>query len=140
MTDQEMDQYFIDIEKDVKLAYDIANKARKKGFDPEDAVPIPLAQNMAERVEGLISAISPQILNKGIPKRISELEKEYGAQDWRVAFKIAEELALEKFCKFSSKKEAMEKKKEESKKSEVKTETKPVEKKEAKPEETKVEE
>ncbi len=108
MTDQEMDQYFIDIEKDVKLAYDIANKARKKGFDPEDAVPIPLAQNMAERVEGLISAISPQILNKGIPKRISELEKEYGAQDWRVAFKIAEELALEKFCKFSSKKESME--------------------------------
>jgi len=108
MPDKEMDQYFIDIEKEVKLAYDIANKARKKGFDPEDIVPIPLAKNMAERVEGLISAVSPQILNKGIPKRISELEKEYGAQDWRVAFKIAEELALEKFCKFSSKKEAME--------------------------------
>ena len=41
-------------------------------------------------------------------KRIQELEKEYGAQDWRVALKIALEVAQEKFCKFKDKKEALE--------------------------------
>jgi len=103
-----MEKYFEEIDKNVKKLYEIAEKARKKGFDPETKVEIPQARNMAERVEGLVSAISPQIKDSGVVKRIQELEKEYGAQDWRVALKIALEVAQEKFCKFKDKKEAME--------------------------------
>ncbi|MBL7054273.1 DNA polymerase II large subunit [Candidatus Woesearchaeota archaeon] len=105
---KDMENYFKEINSNVSGAYDIANKARKKGYDPEDTVAIPLAKNMAERVEGLISAIMPQIMNAGIPKRIHELEEEYGKLDWRVALKVSLETAQEKFCKFENKIQAME--------------------------------
>jgi DNA polymerase II large subunit len=105
---KEMEGYFKEIADEVDSAYSIANKARKKGYDPEDEVGIPLAKNMAERVEGLIGAVVPQIINSGVPKRIQELEKEYGKLDWRVALKIALETANEKFCKFENKLQAME--------------------------------
>ena len=100
--------YFDEIEKNLKKAYGLANKARKKGYDPEEKVDIPVARNMAERVIGLISAVAPQIIGAGIRKRIEELEKTYGFLDWRIALTIAEEVAKEKFCKFKDKKEAME--------------------------------
>jgi len=105
---QEMQEYFQSIEKEIAKAYDTASKARKKGFDPVDKVELPLAKNMFERVEGLISVVAPQIRNTGIPKRIAALEKKYGSQDWRVALTIAKEVAEEKFCKFEDKKTAME--------------------------------
>ena len=107
-TSPEIKKYFKSINDEVKRSYDLANTARKKGFDPDDKVSIPLANNMAERVVGLISVLSPQIENSKVPERIIELEKEYGQLDWRVGFKIAEEVAKEKFCKFKDKKEAME--------------------------------
>ena len=72
-----IEKYFQEIDKKVKLAYDSANKAKKLGFDPETKVSIPSAKNMAERVEGLISAVAPQIIGSGIPKRIQELEKKF---------------------------------------------------------------
>ena len=100
--------YFEEIDKKVKLAYSVANKARKRGYDPEQRVCSPCAKNMAERVEGLISTIAPQIVGSGISKRIHELEKKYGVLDWRIALKIAEEISEEKFCKFNSKLEAAE--------------------------------
>lgn len=100
--------YFKELNEQLKKVYDLATIARKKGFDPEDKVDIPIARNMAERVEGLISALAPQIVGKGIPERILELEKKYGVLDWRISLLIAEEIAKEKFCKFDSKKEAME--------------------------------
>ncbi len=103
-----MKKYFEKINEEVRKAYRIANLAKSKGYDPEDKVSVPLAKNMAERVEGLISAVAPQIVGSGIVERIAELEKEYGSQDWRVALKIALEVAQEKFCKFRDKKEAME--------------------------------
>ncbi|MEM2131188.1 MAG: DNA polymerase II large subunit [Candidatus Woesearchaeota archaeon] len=105
---KEIQEYFHNIEYNVKNIYDIATNARKKGFDPEEKVDIPLAKGISERVEGLISAVVPEILNSGVAKRITELEKEYGLLDWRVALKIAEEVAFEKFCKFESKIKAME--------------------------------
>jgi len=107
-TSPEIKKYFKSINDEVKRSYDLANIARKKGFDPDDKVSIPLANNMAERVVGLISVLSPQIEKTKVPERIIELEKEYGQLDWRVGFKIAEEVAKEKFCKFEDKKEAME--------------------------------
>ncbi|MBI2656032.1 DNA polymerase II large subunit [Candidatus Woesearchaeota archaeon] len=93
---------------EIDNAYAIANSARSKGYDPEDTVGMPLAKNMAERVESLVSVAMPQIINKGIPKRINELEDKYGKLDWRVALTISLEAAEEKFCAFSTKKEAFE--------------------------------
>ncbi len=105
---KEIKNYFENIEKDIKKSYKAANEARKQGYDPELKVEIPLVSDMAERVEGLISAVYPHILGKGISKRIKELEKKWKALDWRIALQIALEIAQEKFCKFKDKKEAME--------------------------------
>ena len=103
-----IDNYFKRISSQLEEAYKIANKARKQGYDPEDKVDIPIARDMADRVEGLISSVAPQLVGKGLPERIKELEKIYGLLDWRVALVIAEEVSKEKFCKFKDKKEAME--------------------------------
>ncbi len=103
----EMHKYFDHIQKNVIALHGLATKARKKGFDPEGSVEIKLAKNMAERVVGLISVIAPQIVDSGVVERIIELEKEYGAQDWRVAIMIAGEIAEQKFCKFKSQEEAI---------------------------------
>ena len=105
---KQMEKYFDELIKKTNTAYVIANKARKKGYDPEKTVDIPLAKNMAERVEGLISAVAPQLVGKGVIGRIAELEKKYGRLSWQVALQIALEVAQEKFCKFKDKKEAME--------------------------------
>ncbi|MFH1210078.1 MAG: DNA polymerase II large subunit [archaeon] len=105
---KEFEIYFKEIEDKVNLAYNVARDARKKGLDPIEDVEIPLAKNMAERVEGLISVVAPQIKNSGVVERIYELEKEYSKLDWRVALKISEEVAKETFCKFKDKIEAME--------------------------------
>ncbi len=104
----EMSAYFEELKSEVARLHAIASQAREKGFDPEKTVEVSLAENMAQRVVGLISVIAPQIVNSGVVERIIELEKEYGSLDWRVALKIAEEVAQEKFCTFKDKKEAME--------------------------------
>jgi len=78
---EDMEKYFLEIEEKVKEAYTIAEEARKKGLDPESKVDIPLARNMAERVEGLISAVAPQIKGSGILERFLELEKKYAKLD-----------------------------------------------------------
>jgi len=100
--------YFEEINKEIKKAYKVADDARKKGYDPEQKVDIPVAKNMAERVEGLVSSVAPQIVGSGISNRIQELEKKYSALDWRISLIIALEIAQEKFCKFKDKKEAIE--------------------------------
>ena len=98
----ETQQYFIDLEKNVKKIYSIANEARAKNLDPVNKVEIPLARSLAEKVVGLISTIYPQMEGTGIANRILELEKEYGKLTTAVSFKIAEEVSKQKFCKFSS--------------------------------------
>jgi len=105
---KEMQKYFDELEQACMQGYRIASDARKKGYDPSDKPEIILAKNMAERVIGLISIVAPQLQNTDAVKRITELEKEYGILDWRVAFTIAEEVAREKFCKFKDQKEAIE--------------------------------
>ena len=105
-------KYFNQIEEGIAKGYKVAKEVREKGLDPEDRVDIPLARNMAERVTGLISIVAPQLMEEKtkekVTKRIQELEKEYSLLDWRVALKISEEVAKEKFCKFKDKLEAME--------------------------------
>lgn len=103
-----MEEYFEQLEDQVRVCYAVAEEARKKGLDPLDKVEIPLARTLAEKVVGLISVLYPQINDERIVKRILELEKEFGQLDYGVAFRIAEEIAKEKFCKFESLLQAME--------------------------------
>lgn len=105
---EKVQKYFDKNVKEVNEMYALASKARKKGFDPSLQVDIKLAKDLAERVVGLISMIAPQVENTDIVPRIQELEKELGIMDWRVAMKIAHEIAQQKFCKFQDEREAME--------------------------------
>ncbi len=104
----ETQKYFSDLEKDVKKIYSWANEARAKNLDPVNKVEIPLARSLAEKVVGLISTIYPQMEGTNIAPRIIELEKEYGKLSMAVSFKIAEEVAKQKFCKFASLLEAID--------------------------------
>jgi DNA polymerase II large subunit len=101
-------QYFKELEREVRKVYEVAEQARSKGLDPVDKVEVPLAMSMAEKVVGLISTIYPQMEGSGIVKRITDLEKQYGKLDTTVSFKIAEEVAKQKFCKFSNVLEAID--------------------------------
>ncbi|MCK5043739.1 DNA polymerase II large subunit [Candidatus Pacearchaeota archaeon] len=103
----EVEKYFKKLEIDVNEIYSVAEKARKIGLDPVDKVEIPLARSLAEKVVGLISTIYPQMVNSGIAERIIELEKEHGKLDPAVCLQIAEDVAKQKFCKFSSLLEAI---------------------------------
>ena len=100
--------YFKLIEKKTKEVYAVAEISRSKGLDPSDKVEIPLTKSLAEKVVGLISAIYPQMEKSGIVNRILDLEKEYGKLDPMVSFKIAEEVAKQKFCNFATLLEAIE--------------------------------
>ncbi|VVB80892.1 DNA polymerase II large subunit [uncultured archaeon] len=104
----EMSKYFNGLKSEVARLHSVASQARSRGFDPAKVVEVSLAENMAQRVVGLISVVAPQIVNSGVVERIIELEAQFGSLDWRVALKIAEEIALEKFCKFESRQKAME--------------------------------
>jgi DNA polymerase II large subunit len=46
--------YSAGLENDVRASYELAKRARSKGFDVTDRVEIPLATDMAERIEELI--------------------------------------------------------------------------------------
>src|SRR3989344_5284529 len=102
------ENYAEQLTKEIERAYKSAGIARAKGYDPEETINIPLAKNMGERVEGLVSFAVPKIMNCGVPNRIRELEEIYGKLDWRVALTIAYETTQEKFCKFKDQKEAIE--------------------------------
>jgi DNA polymerase II large subunit len=75
--------YFEILEEETGKVYEVARNARLKGNDIDIEPEIPLAKDLAERVEGLVGP-------KGIAKRIKELENEYSREE--VAFQIAREI------------------------------------------------
>ncbi len=79
--------YFESLEEETEKLYKIANEARSKGLDVETETEIPLAKDLAERVEGLVGP-------EGIAKRIKELEGDMSRE--KVAFKIAAEISSQK--------------------------------------------
>ncbi|MEK6906870.1 MAG: hypothetical protein AABW81_04590, partial [Nanoarchaeota archaeon] len=107
-TKMNTEQYFKDLERDVKKVYALAEEARAKRLDPVEKVEIPLARSLAEKVVGLISTIYPQMTDSGIDKRILDLEKNFGKLNPAVAIQIAEDVAKQKFCKFASLLEAID--------------------------------
>jgi len=100
--------YFKELEDRVKVCYSVAENAREKGLDPLSKVEVPLATSLAEKAVSLIGTVYPQLNDKRVVNRILDLEKEYGQLDQAVSFKIAEEVAKEKFCKFESLLQAIE--------------------------------
>lgn len=105
---EESEKYFESLAKEIERNYKVAEKARAKGLDPADNVESSLALTMAAKVVKLIATKYPQLDNEEIINRILELEEEFGALEPQVSFKIAEEVAKEKYCKFDTKLEAMD--------------------------------
>jgi DNA polymerase II large subunit len=97
---KELENYHSKLLKKVDEAYTIAEKARKKGLDPENYVEIPVARNMPERVEKLLNL-------PGISQLIKNLE-EKGYTREKICFIVAEELMKGKLGNFDME-EAMEK-------------------------------
>lgn len=108
ITSKNMQEYFNNLEKDTQKLVELGKIARKKGFDPTSKVEVPLATDLAARVEGLISSIYEGLQDSGLAKRIRELEEKYGKNDEHVAIISAEETASEKFCKFKNLEEALD--------------------------------
>jgi len=102
------EQYFEALGKEIQRTYEIAGRARAKGLDPVDEVEVPLALTMAAKVVRLIATIYPRLDNEKIVNRILELEKQYGALDNTVSFKIAEEIAMQKYCQFENQLQAID--------------------------------
>ncbi|MDD3984736.1 MAG: DNA polymerase II large subunit [Methanobacterium sp.] len=82
--------YFENLEEETLKLYEIAKQARLKGHDIELEPEIPLAKDLAERVEGLVGP-------KGVAARIKELEDNISREE--VAFLIASEIATKKDVK-----------------------------------------
>ncbi len=78
-------QYFDSLSKEVEKVYEVATKAKLKGFDPTTKVEIPPAHDVAARVEATLEGPI------GVAKRIRELQKEM--QKEQVAFEVAKEIA-----------------------------------------------
>jgi DNA polymerase II large subunit len=89
----EMRKYHELLLEEVKKAYSIAKKARSRFLDPSPDVEIPIAKNMAERVEWLLRI-------DGIAERIQKFEEE-GLSRENICFRIAEEIVKGKYGKFS---------------------------------------
>lgn len=92
--------YFERLESGLGQAMDIAKQARSQGKDPSTEVEIPLAVDLAERVEKLIGI-------PGIAERVRKLEKE-GLSREEAALAIGVDFAQGKLGKNSSKIEAVE--------------------------------
>ncbi|NMC76474.1 MAG: DNA polymerase II large subunit [Candidatus Methanofastidiosa archaeon] len=95
-----IEAYFESLESEAKKAYDIAQEARKKGLDPSPSVEIPLAADMAGRIEGIVGP-------KGVAKKIKELDMQ-GHPREKIAIIIADEIISEKYSKKNSKEKLAE--------------------------------
>ena len=88
-----MREYFSQLQKEIDECYDIAEKARKKGLDPEFTVEIPQALDLAARVEQLVGP-------KGIAPKIRQTTKKIGDREI-VSLEIAKQIVKEKTYKFN---------------------------------------
>ena len=95
-----IESYFNSLESEGKKAYEIAQEARKKGLDPSPSVEIPLAADMAGRIEGIVGP-------KGVAKKIKELDMQ-GHPREKIAIIIADEIIAEKYSKKNSKEKLAE--------------------------------
>ncbi len=86
--DEEYTSYLKSLQTQAKQCLELAKKVRSKGMDPSTDVEIQFADDMADRVEGLIGP-------PGISKKIRELEAK-GLSREEVAFEIAKQIVTGK--------------------------------------------
>lgn len=103
-----MSDYFSFLSEGLAKEYELAKKARARGIDPKTNVEIPLANDTASRVEGLVSTLKPELAGSGLTQRLRELEGKYGKGDDRICFDIAGEIATGKFCPLANVEEKIE--------------------------------
>ncbi|MDV0446864.1 hypothetical protein MsAg5_07260 [Methanosarcinaceae archaeon Ag5] len=96
----DMAEYFSRLESKMHHEIDLANKARSNGEDPEPNMEIPLAKDLADRVENLIGV-------SGVAVRLREIEME-GKNREESALLIGKEIAEGKVGKFRDKQEAVD--------------------------------
>ncbi|WP_436936220.1 DNA polymerase II large subunit [Halovenus marina] len=68
------ERYFAELEAELDEALSVANAARERGGDPEPEVEIPVAQDMADRVENILGI-------DGVAERVRELEGEMSREE-----------------------------------------------------------
>ena len=91
---KEMEDYFSRIQNEVDKCYNIAEKARNKGLDPERFVESPQARDLAGRVEKLVGP-------KGVAQIIRNLKRE-GKSDDEIAFQVVTDILDEKIGNIQS--------------------------------------
>lgn len=96
---KEMHEYFNELEARLKEAIEIANTARARGGDPKPIVEIPLAKDLADRVENLIGV-------EGVAAKLRELETEMSREE--AALEIGRQVAEGEVGNFATKKDAVE--------------------------------
>ena len=84
---ESMQEYFSSLQREVDVCYDIARRARMKGFDPEIDVEVPQAPDLAARVEKLLFDWEVD----GVADRIRELSVDHNREE--VSLLIAKEYA-----------------------------------------------
>jgi len=72
------DAYFEGLESRLDEAFDVAEAAKTRGEDPVPAVEIPVARDMADRVENILGI-------EGVAERVRELEGEMGREEAALA-------------------------------------------------------
>ncbi|MDI6917125.1 MAG: DNA polymerase II large subunit [Thermoplasmatales archaeon] len=85
---KEMEEYFNSLKNNAEKCYFIAGEARKKKLDPEVFPEIPLAEDMASRVESLVGP-------DGIADRIRSLSNDLGREE--LSIQVAKEVVSGKF-------------------------------------------
>jgi DNA polymerase II large subunit len=84
---ERMRQYFEALAKEADRCYAVARRARARGMDPETFVEIPQAEDLASRVEKLLSSWNVE----GVAARIRELSKDHNREE--VSLLVAKEVA-----------------------------------------------
>ncbi len=96
----ETDSYHNKLSEEVRRQYDLIGKIK--------SVNIPLASDVGDRIEGLLSVLNPKLLNSGLASFVREAEAKYAPNDWRVAIDSAIATADSKFVKFENVHDAIE--------------------------------
>ena len=91
--------YFNNLESGLSRAIELANRARANGADPTPSIEIPIAKDLADRVEKLINV-------EGVAKRLRELESTMSREE--ASLQLGFEVASGKIKQFESKKDAIE--------------------------------
>ncbi|WP_137284098.1 DNA polymerase II large subunit [Halorussus salinisoli] len=90
----EDEDYFEDLESDLDDAFEVAREARENSGDPKPEVEIPVAKDMADRVENILGI-------DGVAERVRELEGEMSREE--AALVLAEDFAEGRVGDYESK-------------------------------------